>query len=324
MADLLTHHLLFVTEVATPLELDEHSGSALRGNLFEAVWTRFCNNKAASNCAACPLHTVCPVSALVAPLREEHARGRDIPRPYIITPPLEGARYYAPGERLTFGLTLFGSIIELFPYIMLSLNTFEAVGLGKPVQEQRGRRGRFKIKQIESYHPLSGERQVIYQAGKARVGVSMLGVTTADVQAKAATLAKDQITLNFLTPTRISDQEQLLHQLMFRPLIHRLLERLSAIQKEYGSGQEQSFEERKYYVDLARQVRTVQDNTHWEHVNSYSHRTRQLNSIGGIMGRITFAGDLTPFHEMLVWGELIHVGKNCVKGSGWYRIEMPG
>ncbi len=81
---LITHHLLFTTEVVSPLELDDHSGAALRGNLFESLWRRFCTNKAAPSCAACPLHSVCPVSALVAPLREENPPGqRDIPRPYI-------------------------------------------------------------------------------------------------------------------------------------------------------------------------------------------------------------------------------------------------
>src|SRR5437764_12187925 len=121
MGILVTHHFLFTTEVITPLKLDEHSGAALRGNFFQAVWERFCNNKASPTCADCPLHAMCPVSTLVAPLREENGRGRDIPRPYIILPPVEGARCYAPGETLTFGLTLFGNIIELLPYIILSL-----------------------------------------------------------------------------------------------------------------------------------------------------------------------------------------------------------
>jgi len=324
MDDLITHHLLFTTEVVTPLELDEHSGAALRGNLFEAVWKRFCTNKAAPTCAECPLHTLCPVSALVAPLREEHPRGRDIPRPYSIVPPLEGARYYAPEEQLTFGLTLFGNIIQFLPYIMLSLNLFEAVGLGKRIQGQNGRRGQFKIKEVKSYHPLSGEQQKIYQAGKAQVDTSTLAVTAVDVQAKAATLAKEKITLNFLTPTRIKDQEQLLRHATFRPLIQRLLERFSVLRVEYGNGQEQSYEEKKHYADLAQQVRCINDATYWEQLSSYSSRSKQISSIGGIMGSATFSGDLTPFHELLVWGELIHVGKNCVKGNGWYRIEEQG
>ena len=146
---LVTHHFLFKTEVKTPLVLDEHSGSALRGNLFEAVWRRFCTNKASPTCADCPLHAMCPVSALVAPLREENIRGRDIPRPYIIIPPIEGARCYAPGETLTFGLTLFGNIVELLPYIILSLPMLEAVGLGRKVKEGDWRRGTFTVKPLK-------------------------------------------------------------------------------------------------------------------------------------------------------------------------------
>src|SRR5215472_3312097 len=60
MTSLVTHHFLFTTEVVTPIELDDHSGAALRGSLFDSVWRRFCTNKASPTCAACPLHAVCP------------------------------------------------------------------------------------------------------------------------------------------------------------------------------------------------------------------------------------------------------------------------
>lgn len=86
-----TTHLSFRGRVVTPLELDTASGSALRGSFFKAIWRRFCTNKDAPSCAACPLHTLCPVSAIVAPLREENELGQDIPRPYVIEPPLAGA-----------------------------------------------------------------------------------------------------------------------------------------------------------------------------------------------------------------------------------------
>src|SRR5579875_3817563 len=98
MNGVVAYQLLFTVEVVTPLELEAYPGSALRGSLYEAIWQRFCTNKAAPTCADCPLHTFCPVSALVAPLRDEHPRGRDIPRPYILRPPLGPARRYQPGE----------------------------------------------------------------------------------------------------------------------------------------------------------------------------------------------------------------------------------
>jgi hypothetical protein len=318
MIGLITYHLLFTTQVMTPLELDEHSGSALRGNLFEAVWKRFCNNKMSPSCAECPLHEVCPVSALVAPLREEHPRGRDIPRPYIILPPLDQARRYAPSETMSFGITLFGSIVELLPYLMLSVGSLEVAGLGKKMQ---GQRGTFRIQQIEAYHPFTAERQVIYKQGKPLVQASTVAVTATDVQARAEQLSAEKLSLTLLTPLRLRDQDQRVYRLTFRPLLQRIMERVMALEEAYGSGEKLwSNEQRREWLERAEEVRCSEDTTHWEEVNSYSRRTHQNSPIGGLMGSITFVGDLAPFRELLIWGEVTHVGKNSVKGNGWYTI----
>jgi len=324
---LKTYHFLFTTEVVRPLELDDHSGAALRGNLFESVWRRFCTNKAAQTCADCPLHSMCPVSALVAPLREERPRGRDIPRPYIILPPLGTARRYEQGETFAFGLTLFGTIIQLLPYIVLSLNTLEACGLGRKLPENKGQRGTFRIQQIESYHPITGERQSLYQAGKAVAQAPTLAVTPKDITIRASTLASEHVTLDFLTPTRLVDRDQLVRSAAFRPLILRLLERLSALEAAYGEpreGHEEDLQRLSYPYDLGRLAADIvckKDETTWEEVQSYSQRQRRLTPISGFRGKATFVGDLSPFADVLVWGELTHVGKNAVKGNGWYKIQ---
>src|SRR6266568_4879494 len=263
MGILVTHHFLFTTEVISPLQLDDHSGSALRGNFFNAVWGRFCTNKAAPTCADCPLHAMCPVSAIVAPLREENLRGCDLPRPYVFLPPLGGGtRRYETESQLLFGITLFGSIVQFFPYIMMAATALEAKGLGHKLEENRGQRGRFKIKKIESYNPLSSERQVIYEAGKPLVGVPTLSVTSTDVSTRAAKLPTDKITINFLTPTRVTDHKQLVHHAAFRPLVQRLLERLTALEEAYGVEEGQSItSRRRELVRLAEAVQCVEDVT---------------------------------------------------------------
>ncbi len=74
---LTTHHLIFTAETVTPLALEAQSGAALRGAISNALWDRFCANKAAPTCAGCPLVQVCPVAALVAPMRAEDEKGGD-------------------------------------------------------------------------------------------------------------------------------------------------------------------------------------------------------------------------------------------------------
>ena len=44
--------------------------------------------------------------------------------------------------------------------------------------------------------------------------------------------------------------------------------------------------------------------------------------MGGFVGTARLAGTLSPqVRELLVWGELLHVGKDVVKGNGWYQLE---
>jgi hypothetical protein len=112
-------HLLLTRTVATPVELDDNAGAAMRGANVNALLNRFCANKAAPTCADCPLLTVCPVAALVAPMRDAgETGGEQRPRPYVTRPPQP--RRYAPGETLTFGLGLFGHAADLFPYLVMA------------------------------------------------------------------------------------------------------------------------------------------------------------------------------------------------------------
>ncbi len=315
--------LEFTVQAITPLELDEYSGAALRGNFFNAIWERFCTNKSAPTCAACQLHDACPVSALVAPLREESPQGQDVPRPYVIVPPREGAKYYQVGEQFTFGMTLIGSIVQLLPYILLSMQQLEKEGVGRRLDANHGQRGRFRVERVECSHPFTGERQTIYAAGDLRIEVPVITVQPQECLARASHLSKEQITLQLITPLRLIDREHTVRQASFRPLVQRLLERYLSLERYYG-GQEvvMSREEKSEWLSLADSIRCSSDQTSWFELKSYSNRQKRSTPIGGLIGSATFEGDLAPFLDVLVIGELIHVGKNVVKGDGWYTIVV--
>ena len=320
-AALSTTHLWFSARVVTPLELDEASGSALRGSFFSAIWRRFCDNKDAPSCAACPLHTLCPVSAIVAPLREESARGQDIPRPYVIVPPSGEARRYQTGERFSFGMTLIGSIVELLPYILLSLSQLEAGGLGHVLEENGWERGRFFIEQVETCHPFTGERQTIYAAGQTRAHAPTITLHTEAWRQRIAQLDPARLTLRFITPLRLIDRERRVTRIAFRPLMHRLLERYLALERYYGDQREgMSREARDAYLRATDAVACTDDQTTWVERTSHSSRQQRNTPIGGLIGTATFEGDLSPYLDLLVIGELIHAGKNAVKGNGQYQI----
>ncbi|MCU0491504.1 MAG: CRISPR system precrRNA processing endoribonuclease RAMP protein Cas6 [Chloroflexaceae bacterium] len=316
---LTTHHLQITATVATPLALDEQSGSAVRGAISGALWERFCVNKAAPTCAACPLIQVCPVAALVAPMRADDEPGSDQrPRPYVVQPPQDGARTYQPGESLGFGLRVFGQAADLFPYLVLAVQELERLGLGRKLPDNRYRRGTLHVQEIAALHPLRGLRQPLYTAGTPQVQAPALAVTAAEVAEYAASLPSDRLTLQFRTPTRIIEQERLMRRLVFRPVIQRLMRRLDDLSRAYGTGPLDL--DYQGLLAVAETVQMVDDRTRWVDVTSTSFRQGHRTPIGGLVGTATIVGNLAPLRELLVWGSLVHVGKNAVKGDGWFSI----
>ncbi|MEF3274696.1 MAG: CRISPR system precrRNA processing endoribonuclease RAMP protein Cas6 [Chloroflexus sp.] len=317
---LTVHHLIFTATAATPVGLAAQSGSAVRGAISTSLWDRFCANKTAPTCVGCALYDQCPVAALVAPMRSDEEKGSDQrPRPYVVRPPRDGRRRFLPGESFRFGLGLFGQAEELFPYIVMAVPRLEHNGLGLRLAELGHRRGTITIQSIEAYDPLRERRQLLYPLPGGSVNEPGLPIDAAAVRAYAAQLPTDQITLTFHTPVRLVDQQHLVKRITLRPLLQRLMRRLDDLCIAYGDGPLGiNFRE---LLTIAEQVQTTVDQTRWIDVESFSTRQQRSTPLGGLIGSVTFSGPLAPLRELIVWGSLIHVGRNAVKGDGWYTVE---
>jgi hypothetical protein len=324
------HQLHISTTVETPIRLNEHKGSAIRGALYHALrgsadpraaWSGFCANKAAPDCQGCPINAVCPVMRLVATLAEDAPRGHQAPRPYIINPPLDDGRAcYAPGEPFAFDLLLVGDAADLFPYVVLALDRLAHEGLGMR-GDARGRRGTARVTRIDAVHPLTGEVAPVLRPNSRTVHVPALPVTHANVlQAAGRFPPAGDLTLHFITPLRLVDHEQLVKTPYFRPLLQRLVERIKDLSQTFGGGPV-PFDIRELR-DLAESVALIEDHTHWLDLHSYSTRLGRQQVIGGLVGRAAYrAADWRPFLPWLIWGAVLHAGKNAVKGDGWFGLE---
>jgi hypothetical protein len=315
------HRLEIRATATTPIALNEHQGSALRGALFHALYDRFCVNKAARECAECPLVQSCPVATLMATWRPDGERGGNVPRPYTIEPPLHARHTYQPGESLRWGLTLFADALQLIPYIIMGMHMLEEEGLGKALPQSNGRwrRGQLVVDEIAAVHPWTQHRQVLYQRGARTLQTPNLTITGADIRERVTSLRTDSVTVQFLTPTRLIDNGRLLHRPLFRPLVQRLLERLSALSRHFSSA---LVEDVRDLLHTGLDVRVAEDQTRWVELDSYSSRQRRATPIGGFVGNVTFKGNVAPLLPYLAWGELTHVGKDAVKGNGWYVLHV--
>jgi hypothetical protein len=338
MDNFTAHRLHFVTQVQTTVELNEHQGSAIRGSLFHALRNRFCGNREAGECAACPLAATCPVATLVSTLRPGGERGRDVPRPYTVQPPLPGEGghlfelpngrdvfRYDPGERFVFGLTLYAQALQLFPYVVLAAKTFEQGGIGRRNQQANGRwrRGTLTLREIWAENPLTGERQPVLEAGDQTVQVPDIPITHDLVMERPVPGPETPLAIRFLTPTRIIKRGRLVKvaDFDFQPFFQRLMERLESLSRDF-TVTPLEFDDPIGLIGAAGRVRVVENTLTWEELRSYSTRRRTSSPTSGLMGRVVLtAEDWSPFWPWLVWGQFVHVGKDAVKGNGWYTIE---
>jgi hypothetical protein len=352
---LTAHHLRFTLKAETAIELDSQQGSAFRGMLFNALRgpknnpaLGFCTQRQLTTCAGCALVAACPVAGLVSTLNPRAERGRDVPRPYAIVPSRFGQTRYEPDELFSFGLTLFGDALNLFPYVVMALRQAGPNGLGKrlrrPEAKNRYLRGRFAVQSAQSINLLTGEVQDILEAGSTLVQQPLLPVTHAQIVETGQQLLSTggngsangrpggsidslPITVQFITPARIVNRGQLVKTPYFSPLFHRLLDRLILLEREYG---DQALAEPAEVLDknallaLGDRVELLNHNTRWLDVWSRSARQGKKTPISGFVGPATYRATREIWETLLpylLWGSVIHVGKNAVKGDGIIAVS---
>jgi hypothetical protein len=215
---------------------------------------------------------------------------------------------------------MFSRALNLFPYVILTAHALQEEGLGRKVEENGWRRGTFSLREVWAENPLTGERQQVMAGGDPLVRVPDVPITHEQILESVLNQAQgDQLTLRFLTPTRLVDQGRLVQRPLFRVVVQRLFERLSALARAYcDTPLELDFQD---LLQRAERVQLIEDGTRWVEWESYSTRRHASTPNSGFLGAATYRGELAPFLPWLLWGQFTHVGKDAVKGNGWYCQE---
>jgi hypothetical protein len=236
-----------------------------------------------------------------------------IPRPFIIEPPLDKRMLIIPGEQLSFGLSLIGRGIDYLPYFIAVFRELGREGLGR-------KRAKFRLGAIKAVSPYNGSSKAIYRAEDELIRTVDITIDGRAIINHAANLPPDRISLNFLTPTKLKHNKQWVRTgPPFQALIKTLLGRISSL-SYFHCGERLNVDFRGL-INRAAGVKIVKSETYWENWSRFSGRQKQRVQMGGLMGPITYAGDLHDYLPLLALGELIHVGKGTVFGNGQYQIE---
>lgn len=307
------------------LNLPPYKGSTLRGG-FGKIFRRISCSIPNGNCLKCILRQNCPYAYIFETAPPEDAvvlrKYENIPRPFILEPPLETKTFYNPGEPLTFGLILIGMAISYLPYFIVVFNELAETGLGKY-------RKKCMVREIRVKNPLSGETAVVYskEEGKVRkVDMSIrAGIIPGLLDLERQNPLKNEfsrinrIALNYLTMTRLKFEESYVDRVEFHILIRSLLRRVSLL-AYFHHGQELKMDF-SGIVARAREVKLIEDKTTWVDWERFSSRQDTRLKMGGVVGKAVYEGPLDIFLPLLRLGTLIHVGKGTVFGMGKYQIE---
>jgi hypothetical protein len=332
--NLSLQHFRFHLEPKVPLRMPAYNkGNVIRGGFGSTFRRIVCH----ANCREpenCELRNVCPYTAVFQPFvpegSEKISKNRDIPRPFVIKPPLETTETYAPDERLSFDLVLVGKIKDYLPYFVVTFKELSQAGLGP-------NRAPVELAGVE-YVDGSGvvmpvytkEDNLVRPPAEAISWAGLCGVhgfnngSTGSPQGGSASSPQDdaanvrQVTLRFLTPTLLRADGVLMRRPAFGPLAKRLRDRINALAYFYcGEGLDIDF---KAFGDAAEKIGPVSDATGWVESSRYSRRREVAHDLSGFVGEVTFEGELGVFLPYLKLGEYVHVGKNAVFGNGWYEI----
>jgi hypothetical protein len=248
-----------------------------------------------------------------APPGSQVLRGlANIPRPFVLDPPLDGRTRYRCGDRLEVGLVLLGRAIHFLPYFLVAFQALGQAGLGAT-------RGRFTVEELHAVHPLSGAEALVYKMGQQFRGDTDLTIGFPEAREAGARMpVQDEIILQFLTPTRLVDNERLVAKPDFSVLIRSLLRRISSL-AYFHCGERWDLDFRQAKEDASR-VTLVRSDLRWWDWQRYSARQQTQMKLGGFVGQVTYRGPLGSFLPLLLLGSAIHVGKACTFGHGRYEI----
>ena len=276
-----------------------HSGSALRGTLLRRL---------PEGVFGSDLTTTPQASA---------ARGEELPHPYAIEPPVDGRSSYQPRETFSFGITLFGQANRLLPDMVQAVNNFDYhFGL----TGADGRRGGLSLREVVAEQPLTSRQQVVWSAdhrpaspfeGEAR------GLHFADVLNSVPAEA-GEVRLLFRTPLTLKARGEVVRSgPPLEVLMQRLLERVGGLVEVLTEARL-----RLPFAELTAVARaaTVAAATQWLDLERYSSTHERKHSIGGLVGLVTYRGELGPLLAWLTFGQWLHVGKAAVQGNGSYRV----
>ena len=296
--------------------LPPFKGALLRGSFGYAFQRAACLPACWGHAERCAATMLCPYRWV---FETPHPEGvahlhdlQDVPRPFVIEPPLDHKRHYAAGDALEFGLILIGRGIDFLPYFLVGFKGSGEAGLGRARTPAR-------LERVEVLEPFQPVGTPIYQDGQAREAADLPLLNLAELPVHAATLAAD-LRLELPTPLRVKARGAFIERLDLAAIVQAICWRIAALAVFHGPGPWNA--DYRPLVAAAGAVRVERAEVRWadwERTSTRGGRPRAMK-LGGLIGSATLRDAPLDVRAALLAASALHVGKACVFGPG--RVEV--
>ncbi len=320
MTNLQLTHLRFDCVATTSIKMGGHyAGNNLRNALANVMRRSTCpetnrrgdpSPEHAANCPACWLLTA-------------NLDPGTVVRAYALIPPIPAQYDLNPGNRFSFGLTLFGDGFRYLPYFVLAITEMgqgEGIGPGR-----REGLGRFEVETITAVDPLRGDVQTLLTPDNNLVRVPTIHVDWTAVshinQLHLQYLTDNELTIEFLTPMRLEEQQRPYKIPDFSVFFRRTLYRIDELNRQFAGAERRDKAEVAELNALADQVRLLDAQTRWHELWTHSSRKGNKTPLSGFTGTAVYRS--THWDKLLPWlilGQATQAGKSAVKGNGVFAL----
>lgn len=297
--------------------LPAYKGGMLRGGFGTAFKRGSCPQTCWNHPSGCAVGAICPYRWVFEtphpPGVQELYHLQDVPRPFVIEPPLDNRTHYAAGDTLEFGLILLGHGVDHLPYFLFGFEQLGRMGLG-------GARAPARLERVEALRPWQPIGTAIYQDGRVLDGSDQLPLLdTPAIAARALALPTD-LRLTLRTPLRLKSRGVFLETIDLGAIMQAICWRLNALATFHGGGPWAV--DHQALVEQARAVTLEDAHARWvEWERTSSRAPQQRMKLGGIIGGAVLRGVAEGVRAVLLAGSLAHVGKACVFGHGQISLE---
>jgi hypothetical protein len=310
----ITYNELTLTiEAVETLYLPYYKGSTFRGGFGNTFRRVVCALKR-QDCTDCMLKAKCIYAYVFETFPDGDAelmhmnRYSKIPHPFIIRPPEDKKKTYEPGETILFKLVLIGRATDYLPYFIYTFDELGKTGIGKG-------RGKYNLVNVHN------DKGIIYNSDEKVIRA--FDSKKIDIQEEFDFKYNDKmsLTLNFITPVRILYRRRLTVDLAFHMLIRNLLRRVVLL---YYFHCEKRIPQHNHkgMIEEAEKISIVNNSLRWWDWERYSSRQNTKMKMGGLIGEVTYTGNIQLFMPFLRAGEILHVGKGTSFGLGCYKIAI--